>query len=148
MLHAVITRWLFQPTKQILTIADDILSEHQEWRAPAVAMHVRQTDKKDEDVFWRTHNHRYRNLSDYTDAAAAVADQTNRSWNTILLLSDSQTVIHSMRNFYAKDKEVKVMHDNKVDRTVMEKRGGHANVPAELKLNIQAHFLAMLKIML
>ncbi|GJP72701.1 hypothetical protein CLOP_g3461 [Closterium sp. NIES-67] len=64
-------------------------------------------------------------------------------WNSLFIMSDSQTVIKNMESYVSTIPEGPLlMYDNLTDRTVLERVGGHVNVPADEKRGIQDHFLA------
>ncbi|CAI5469516.1 unnamed protein product, partial [Closterium sp. Yama58-4] len=143
MLHAIISQWLFQPQHHILDIEKDILKQYPGWSRPAVSLHIRRTDKEQEDPFWRLHGHQYRGLSNYTNAIETSAANLSMHWNSLFIMSDSQTVIKNMESYVATISDApSLMFDNLTDRTVLERVGGHVYVPADEKKGIQDHFLA------
>eukprot|EP00898_Chlorokybus_atmophyticus_P003049 jgi/Chlat1/3745/Chrsp259S03889 len=152
MLHSIIARWFFVPDHAILYLAARIKAKLRlKWKTPIAGVHIRQTDKKREDRFFRA-EHSYRPLSEFAAALLAHASAAgNTSYGAVAIMSDAESTIQEVaadpaaHGFPA---NVSVLYNDLLDRSEVERRGGHKRIAGLERLRFQQHFLAMMLLVL
>eukprot|EP00898_Chlorokybus_atmophyticus_P002413 jgi/Chlat1/3172/Chrsp22S03406 len=149
MLYSILTQRLFVPHTRILRLAKRLLAQfegHLEPSKTVAGIHIRQTDKAWEDKYWRIHK-AYRQNTEFVNVLLALERQQSVEWNTVLLMSDSETAIaditshpeeHNLRE------DVALVYNTLLNRTELEAAGGHLSVGAGQKQWFNDNFLAML----
>ncbi|KAL3676682.1 hypothetical protein R1sor_026630 [Riccia sorocarpa] len=162
-LHGMLSAWMMrQTTDRVKKIAEDIMSRYSDdngrplWTPPVLAIHIRQTDKKAEDPYFMKH-HRYRSVDEYIERMKSFEDQFDFRWESLLIMSDSGSALQSLavaiNNVTGSPDSMNgqagkrfIMYDWNFDNSMIESRGGHENIPPNMKRSAQEHFLATLYI--
>ncbi|KAL3677537.1 hypothetical protein R1sor_027485 [Riccia sorocarpa] len=82
---------------RVRSIADKIMARYSEngrpaWTPPVLTIHIRQSDKQQEDPFWMA-NGRYRNVSEDTGPMKQLESEFGFKWPTVFLMSDSGSTL-------------------------------------------------------
>ncbi|KAG6555853.1 hypothetical protein Mapa_002494 [Marchantia paleacea] len=168
-LVSILSAWMLSKTSErVKLIADGIMARYSDetgrpaWTPPVLGIHIRQTDKMGEDLFYKVNN-RYRNASDYVDPMRKLEKEYGFEWPSVFLISDSGSALSlvaaeingnssdplSMYNSSSaarKDGKKLIIYDWTSDTHIYEKYGAHARIPRSLKVDLQEHFLATLYI--
>ncbi|KAL3676681.1 hypothetical protein R1sor_026629 [Riccia sorocarpa] len=162
-LHGMLSAWMMrQTTDRVKKIAEDIMSRYSDdngrplWTPPVLAIHIRQTDKKEEDPYFREHDE-YRSVDEYIERMKSFEDQFDFRWESLFIMSDSGSALQSLAvaindvtgcpdSMNGQPGKRFIMYDWNFDNSMIERRGGHENIPPNMKRSAQEHFLATLYI--
>lgn len=109
-----------------------------------------------EDPYFQQHK-KYRSVVDYVDQMKSMEEQFNFRWESIFIISDSGSAIQSLAqalnnvtglpdSMNGQEGKRFLMYDWTYDNALIERLGGHTNIPPEMKHSAQEHFLATLYI--
>eukprot|EP00958_Prasinococcus_capsulatus_P013879 scaffold1439_cov404-Prasinococcus_capsulatus_cf.AAC.52 len=90
MIHSLLMKWIFVPKPPLVAKAQHLVPPT--IKHPMAVIHIRQTDKREEDKYWIQH-HELRPLEHYYERLGAYEKAHDFKWGTIFVLSDSHHVV-------------------------------------------------------